>query len=212
MEEQAPFWAPKGGTPKGGAPKGGAPKAGGIFSYTPEPHVTFCPIFVHHFFPCLNSIFKNGSFLSVVALVSQWSWPTLAKPTLANFGVGVVVVVVVLLLLLCCCFVLLFCVVVLCCCLLLFCCVLVLCVVVLLCIVVPTPKDPKPFLGERAGPTCSGFGVVVVVVVGLDFPGPPSAGPPLHWTPPPDRPKFRSFSSLSRHRFAVSVSLWGFSR
>ena len=25
-------------------------------------------------------------------------------------------------------------------------------------------------------------------------------------------PKFRSFSSLSRHRFAVSVSLWGSSR
>ena len=25
MEEQAPFWAPKGGTPKGGAPKGAAP-------------------------------------------------------------------------------------------------------------------------------------------------------------------------------------------
>ena len=28
MEEQAPFWAPKGGAPKGGAPKGGAPKGG----------------------------------------------------------------------------------------------------------------------------------------------------------------------------------------
>ena len=93
------------------------------------------------------------------------------------------------------------------------------CGVVLLC---PTPKDtnPKPCLG-RGGrpsrPTCSGFGVVVVVVVvvvaGLDFPGPPSAGPPLHWTPPPpDRPKFRSFSSLSRHRFALSVSLWVSSR
>ena len=26
MEEQAPFWAPKGGTPKGVAPKGVAPK------------------------------------------------------------------------------------------------------------------------------------------------------------------------------------------
>ena len=55
----------------------------------------------------------------------------------------------------------------------------------------PTPKDPNPKLAwERGpalrGPTCSGFGVVVVVVVvvvaGLDFPGPPSAGPPLHWT------------------------------
>ena len=60
----------------------------------------------------------------------------------------------------------------------------------------PTPKDPnpKPCLGEEAGPsgpTCSGFGVVVVVVVvvvaGLDFlgppsPGPPSAGPPFPWT------------------------------
>ncbi len=28
MEEQTPFWAPKGGAPKGGAPKGGAPKGG----------------------------------------------------------------------------------------------------------------------------------------------------------------------------------------
>ena len=42
----------------------------GIFSYTPEPHIAFCPIFVHPLFPCLNPIFKNGSFLSVVALVS----------------------------------------------------------------------------------------------------------------------------------------------
>ena len=41
----------------------------GIFSYTPEPHVAFCPIMSTHFFPCLNPIFKNGSFLSVVALV-----------------------------------------------------------------------------------------------------------------------------------------------
>ena len=37
----------------------------GIFSYTPEPHIAFCPT---HFFPCLNTLFKNGSFLSVVAL------------------------------------------------------------------------------------------------------------------------------------------------
>ena len=42
----------------------------GIFSCTPELHVAFCPIFVHPLFPCLNPIFKNGSFLSVVALVS----------------------------------------------------------------------------------------------------------------------------------------------
>ena len=45
-------------------------------------------------------------------------------------------------------------------------------------------------------------GVVVVVVVGLDFPGPPSAGPP----------KISLFFSLSRHRFALSVSLWVSSR
>ena len=53
----------------------------------------------------------------------------------------------------------------------------------------PNPKDFFRNLGEGAdpsgphpsGPTCSGFGVVVVV--GLDFPGPPSAGPlPLRWT------------------------------
>ena len=36
----------------------------GIFSYTPEPQIAFCI----HFFPCLNPIFKNGSFLSAVAL------------------------------------------------------------------------------------------------------------------------------------------------
>ena len=41
-----------------------------IFSYTPEPHIAFCSIFVHPLLPCLNPIFKNGSFLSVVALVS----------------------------------------------------------------------------------------------------------------------------------------------
>ena len=40
----------------------------GIFSRTPEPHIAFCPIFVHALFPCLNPMFKNGSFLSVVAL------------------------------------------------------------------------------------------------------------------------------------------------
>ena len=43
----------------------------GIFSYTPEPHIAFLPLFLStHFFPCLFTIFKNGSFLSVVALVS----------------------------------------------------------------------------------------------------------------------------------------------
>ena len=34
----------------------------GIFSCTPEPHIAFCPIFVHALFPCLNPMFKNGSF------------------------------------------------------------------------------------------------------------------------------------------------------
>ena len=96
---------------------------------------------------------------------------------------------------------------------------LLFCVVVLLCVVVCYCAQPLKALNlaweTGRGPTCSGFGVVVVVVVmvvaGLDIPGPPST--PLHWTPPPpDRPKFRSFSSLSRHRFAVSVSLWVSSR
>ena len=116
-----------------------------------------------------------------------WCFSVLAKFS----GVVVVVVVVV---------VLLFCVVVLCCC--------------------GKPVKTLNLASESGpalrGPTCSGFGVVVVVVVvvvaGLDFPGPPSAGPPSTGPPPPDRPKFRSFSSLSRHRFAVSVSLWGSSR
>ena len=65
----------------------------------------------------------------------------------------------------------------------------------------PKHLNPKPW--ERGptfrvppfGPTCSGFGVVVVMVV-------------VVWTPPPDRPKFRAFSSLSRHRFVLTVSLW----
>ena len=93
---------------------------------------------------------------------------------------------------LCCCFVLLFCVVVLlfCVVVVLFCCVVVLCVVVL-CVVVCCCAQPLKTLNlaweSGRGLTCSGFGVVVVVVVvvvaGLDFPGPPSAGPPLHWTP-----------------------------
>ena len=67
------------------------------------------------------------------------------------------------------------------------------------------------------GPTCSGFGVVVVVVVmvvaGLDIPGPPSAG-----QPPPLDPlrqtaqNFALFLPFPRHRFGVSVSLWVSSR
>ena len=36
----------------------------------PNPILHFAPFLSTHFFPCLNSIFKNGSFLSVVALVS----------------------------------------------------------------------------------------------------------------------------------------------
>ena len=36
----------------------------------PNPMLHFAPILSTNFFPCLNSIFKNGSFLSVVALVS----------------------------------------------------------------------------------------------------------------------------------------------
>ena len=36
MEEQAPFWAPKGGTPKGGAPKSGGPEAAGVSQDNPR--------------------------------------------------------------------------------------------------------------------------------------------------------------------------------
>ena len=36
----------------------------------PNPMLHFAPFLSTHFFPCLNPIFKNGSFLSVVALVS----------------------------------------------------------------------------------------------------------------------------------------------
>ena len=35
----------------------------------PNPILHFAPFLSTHFFPCLNPIFKNGSFLSVVALV-----------------------------------------------------------------------------------------------------------------------------------------------
>ena len=36
----------------------------------PNPILHFAPFLPTDFFPCLNPIFKNGSFLSVVALVS----------------------------------------------------------------------------------------------------------------------------------------------
>ena len=36
----------------------------------PNPILHFAPFLSTHFFPCLNPIFKNGSFSSVVALVS----------------------------------------------------------------------------------------------------------------------------------------------
>ena len=48
-------------------------------------------------------------------------------------------------------------------------------------------KTTKPCLGERvAPPLVLGLALLwlcCVVVAGLDFPGPPSAGPSLHWTP-----------------------------
>ena len=55
---------------------------------------------------------------------------------------------------------------------------------------------------------CLLFVVVFVVVFVVRVGG----GTPLPDRPPPDRPKFRSFSSLSRHRFAFFVSLWVSSR
>ena len=64
--------------------------------------------------------------------------------------------------------------------------VVVVVVVLLFCVVVVLSLKTLNLAWENGrGPTCSGFGVVVVVVVvvvaGLDFPGQPSAGPPLHW-------------------------------
>ena len=41
-----------------------------IFSYTPEPQLHHAPFLSTHFFPCSFPTFKNGSFLSVVALMS----------------------------------------------------------------------------------------------------------------------------------------------
>ena len=43
---------------------------GVFFVIRPNPMLHFAPFLSTHFFPCLNPIFKNGSFLSVVALVS----------------------------------------------------------------------------------------------------------------------------------------------
>ena len=76
---------------------------------------------------------------------------------------------------------------------------------VLLC---PTPKDPEPCFGERAGPSaphlfwvwrCCGCGCCGCCWFGLPWTTFRRTPPPLD-PPPPDRPKFRSFSSLSRHR------------
>ena len=80
----------------------------------------------------------------------------------------------------------------------------------------PTPKDPnpKPCLGEGAGSSgphlfwvwrccgCCWFGL----------PWTFRRTPPPPDRPPPDRPKFRSFFPLSRHNFALFVSLWESSR
>ena len=48
----------------------------------PNTILHFAPYLSTHFFPCLNSIFKNGSFLSVVALVSVtlFSFESLLPP------------------------------------------------------------------------------------------------------------------------------------
>ena len=113
------------------------------------------------------------------------SWPTLAKPTLANFSVSVFWTN-------------------------------------FLNPKSPNPQNRNPNLEDGAEPsrthlsglTHSGFGVVVVmvvvVVVGLDFHRTLLPQDPL--PPPPDRPKFRSFFSLSRLKFrSFCVSLGVFS-
>ena len=133
--------------------------------------------------------------------------------------------------LLCCCFcLLLFCVVVCCRCVLLLCVVVVLCCCVLLfcCVVVllcPTPKNPnpKPCLGERAGPSgphlfwvwrCCGCGCCGCCWFGLPWTTFRRTPPPLD-LPPPNRTKFRYFFPLPPpfRSFCVSlgVSSWNFS-
>ena len=76
----------------------------------------------------------------------------------------------------------------------------------LLCVETLLGRGGRPF----GAPTCSGFGVVVVVVVVLVWTSldhlPPDL-PPLD-PPPPDRPKFRSFFSLSPPPFHSFFSLW----
>ena len=160
--------------------------------------------------------------------------PTLAKPTLANFGDLVFWrnFQVLLLLLWCCFVVLLLLFVVLCCCfcvvVVLLCCVVCCCVLscVVVCCCAQPPKTQTPNLGWESGPALRGPLVLglallwlwlwlLLVWTSLDhLPADnPFTGPPPPPDPPPrDRPKFRSFSSLSRHRFALSVSLWVSSR
>ena len=95
------------------------------------------------------------------------------------------------------------------------CCFVLLCVGVVYCCAQPLKTLNLSWESGR-GPLVLGLALLwlwllwlLLVWTSLDHlpPDPPSTGPP-----PPDRPKFRSFSSLSRHRFAVSVSLWGSSR
>ena len=141
--------------------------------------------------PCLHKKFR-------VWWHRLWAWPTLAKPTLANFSVSVFLLNFLVVLFLWCC-----CVVLLCCC-------------------TQHPKTQTLNLGEGAdpsGPTLRAplvlglalLFMVVVVVAGLDFPGPPSAGPPSTGPPPPDRPKFHFFFSLPPPFRSFCVSLGVFS-
>ena len=87
----------------------------------------------YHLF-VLNKLF----LINVFVFCDVWrvsvplrSWPTLAKPTLANFSVSVFWPNFLVLLLWCCC------VVLLCCCL------------VLLCVVAPNPQKPKSYTTTR---------------------------------------------------------------
>ena len=94
---------PSAGPPSSGPPSAGPPKISlffrifvifclsqGVFLVIrPNPILHFAPFLSTHFFPCLNPILKNGSFLSVVALVSVTlldSNPRLSAEKISNLA------------------------------------------------------------------------------------------------------------------------------
>ena len=51
----------------------------GIFSYTPEPHIAFCPIFVHQLFPAFEPLFQKWIIFVRVTLLDSNLRPSAEK-------------------------------------------------------------------------------------------------------------------------------------